>query len=206
MRPCNLKRLDPLAQHFVAALIHILEIHDPYTLGHECAVSEFALAIGRSLAISEDQAEGLCIAGLLHDIGKLMVPAEILCRPRRLTPGEFAAVREHAEWGARVLDPIAFPWPVAEIILQHHERMDGSGYPHGLAGEAILLEARILAVADVVESMVSHRPYRPALGLDTARAEILRGSRTLYDPEVVTAAVELLDGGYLFATLARDAI
>jgi HD-GYP domain-containing protein (c-di-GMP phosphodiesterase class II) len=135
--------------------------------------------------------EGLLVAGRLHDIGKFAVPAEILSKPSKLTAIEFQLIQGHAQASYNVLKAVKFPWPVAQIALQHHERMDGSGYPQGLKGDAILLEARILAVADVVEAMSSHRPYRPGLGIDKALAEIERGRGTIYDPNVTDACLKL---------------
>ena len=150
----------------------ICEMRDPYTVGHERRVAEIAAAIGAELGLDEDQNEGLRVAGFLHDIGKITVPSEILSKPGKLRPIEFQFIQGHALAGYEVLKGVAFPWPVAQVAFQHHERMDGSGYPQGLKGEAILIEARIVAVADVVEAMFSHRPYRPGMGIDCALAEI----------------------------------
>ena len=141
--------------------------------------------------------EGLSIAGLLHDIGKIGIPSEILGKPTSLSAGEYALVKEHAEFGYEVLKNIDFPWPVADIVLQHHERIDGSGYPLGLKGPQIIIEARIVAIADVVESMASHRPYRPGLGIDVALAEIEQNAGKLYDLDAVAACLRLFrDKGY----------
>ena len=169
----------------------ICELRDPYTVGHERRVAMIAVAIGADLGFDADRQEGLRIAGHLHDIGKMTVPAEILTRPGKLRATEFLLIQEHPQAGYDVLKGVAFPWPVAEVALQHHERMDGTGYPQGLKGEEILLEARIVAVADVVEAMFSHRPYRPGLGIETALAEIANGRGLLYDPDAVDACLKL---------------
>jgi HD-GYP domain-containing protein (c-di-GMP phosphodiesterase class II) len=146
----------------------------------------------------------LRFAGLVHDVGKITAPAEILSKPGRLTPTEYALIKTHAEHGYEILKGIDFPWPVAEVARQHHERMDGSGYPDGRVGEAIVLEARIVAVADVVESMASHRPYRAALGIEAALAEVERGAGRLYDAAVAAACVRLFrDHGYTLPIAAR---
>jgi len=167
------------------------ELRDPYTAGHERRVAGIAVAIGDELGFGSHRQEGLRVAGFLHDIGKIIVPTEILAKPSKLTKLEFQLIMGHAQAGYDVLKDVEFPWPVAEVALQHHERMDGSGYPQGLKGESILLEARILAVADVVEAMASHRPYRPGLGIDKALAEIERGRGTLYDADVADACLRL---------------
>ena len=145
------------------------------------------------MGLGDERCEGLRIAGLVHDIGKIEIPGEILSKPGRLSPIEFELIKTHARSGYDILREVDFPWPVAEIAHQHHERLDGSGYPRGLKGEEILLEARIITVADVVESMVSHRPYRPSLGMNAAREEIAGKSGVLYDPAVVDACLSLLD-------------
>ena len=142
--------------------------------------------------------EGLRVGGYLHDVGKMVVPVEILVKPTRLTPYEYALIKEHPKAGYEVLKDVDFPWPVAQIAYQHHERMDGSGYPRGLKGEEIMLEARIAAVADVIESMASHRPYRAGLGIDVALAEIEKGRGSLFDPRVVDVALALFrEKGYV---------
>ncbi len=167
------------------------EIRDPYTTGHERRVAAIAVAIGGKLGYDANRLEGLRVAGFLHDVGKIGVPAELLARPGKLSPAELALIKEHPKAGYEVLRNVAFPWPVAIITLQHHERMNGSGYPDGLKGDAILPEARIMAVADVVEAMSSHRPYRPARGIDLALAEIEQGRGTLYDAAAADACLEL---------------
>jgi len=177
-----------------------VEIRDPYTAGHQRRVAELACAIGRDLGFPDVQIDGLRVAGLLHDVGKLSIPAEILTKPTRLSELELALIREHPQIGHDLLSPIQFPWPVAQIVLQHHERMDGSGYPQGLTGEDLLPEAKILAVCDVVEAMESHRPYRAALGVDEALDEIEKRKGDLYDPAVADACLALFrEKGFEFS-------
>ncbi|HUW75799.1 MAG TPA: PAS domain S-box protein [Gallionella sp.] len=167
------------------------EMRDPYTAGHERRVSDIAVAIATKMGLDEHRIEGIKVAGFLHDIGKISIPAEILVKPGRLTATEYALVQGHAQASYDVLKHVEFPWPVAIIALQHHERMDGSGYPNGLKGDEILLESRIMAVADVVEAMASHRPYRPGLGIDKALTELERGRGSAYDPDVVDICLRL---------------
>jgi putative nucleotidyltransferase with HDIG domain len=167
------------------------EMRDPYTAGHERKVAEIAVAIGAELGFSVHQQEGLRVAGYLHDIGKIAIPTQFLAKPGKLSWIERRLIQEHAQAGYDVLKDVKFPWQIAEVVLQHHERMDGSGYPQGLKGEVILLEARILAVADVVDAISSHRPYRPALGIEAALAEIELRRGTLYDTNVVDACLRL---------------
>ena len=169
----------------------ISEMRDPYTAGHERRVAEIAVAIGAELGFDEDRQQGLQVAGHLHDVGKISIPSEILSKPGRLSAIEYQLVQGHARSSYDVLRGVAFPWPVAQVALQHHERMDGSGYPQGLKGESIMFEARIVAVADVVEAMSSHRPYRPGLGIEVALTEIERGSGVLYDVDVAVACLRL---------------
>lgn len=178
------------------ALSKVIEDRDPYTSGHSLGVAGLAEAIARRMALSEDVVTGVYISGVLHDIGKMAVPVEILVKPGRLNEMEFSLIKIHPQAGYDILKGIVFPWPVALAALQHHERLDGSGYPQGLKGDQICLEARILAVADVVDAMTHHRPYRPAFSLADALAEIKRGKRRLYDPVVVDACVEVLSGGW----------
>ena len=173
------------------------EMRDPYTVGNERRVADIAAAIGTELGFGASRQEGLRVAGLLHDIGKIKIPAEILTKPGKLSPIQFQLIQGHAQTGYDVLKDVEFPWPVAEVARQHHERIDGSGYPQGLKGDAILLEARILAVADVLEAMSSHRPYRPGLGVEAALAEIERGSGIVYDATVAAACLKLFrEKGY----------
>ena len=173
---------------------------DPYTAGHQRRVAEIAGAIAGVIGVNGETPAPARRRGTLHDIGKMAVPAEILSKPGRLSDAEFELIRQHPQTGYEILAGIDFPWPVAEIVLQHHERLDGSGYPQGLEGDEILLEARILAVADVVEAMSSHRPYRPALGLDQALAEIddaPRNARTT--PMSPTSCRDLFGDGFSFS-------
>jgi putative nucleotidyltransferase with HDIG domain len=179
----------------LSVISHAAETRDPYTAGHQRRVTELAIALAHKLGFPDDACDTLRIAGLLHDVGKLRIPAEILSKPSQLSALEFALIREHPETGYNILASVPFPGPVAEIILQHHERLDGSGYPRALKGDQILREARILAVADVIEAMASHRPYRPALGTDDALTEIRAGRGTRYDPQVVDACVALFESG-----------
>ena len=167
------------------------EMRDPYTAGHERRVAEIAVAIGTELGFDDRRLEGLRVAVYLHDIGKITIPAEILSKPGKLTAIEFQLIKGHPQSSYDVLKEVTFPWPVAEIAWQHHERLDGTAYPQGLKQDAILLEARIMAVADVVEAMASHRPYRAGLGIDKALAEIERGRGTAYDPVVADACLKL---------------
>jgi PAS domain S-box-containing protein len=167
------------------------EMRDPYTVGHERRVARIAVAIGTELGLDADRLEGLHIASNLHDVGKINIPSEILTKPGKLSAIEMQLVQGHAQSSYDILKNVNFPWPVAQIALQHHERNDGSGYPQGLKGEEILLEARILAVADVIESMNSHRPYRAGLGIDKSLEEIERGRGTTYDTIVADACLQL---------------
>ncbi len=185
------KMLQRNFRMFVEAMSRVVEIRDPYTAGHQKRVADLAVAIATEMGLDAQRIEGLMMAGMLHDIGKVCVPAEILSKPGRLNSAERMLIRMHSEVGATILQPIDFPWPVSQIIAQHHEKMDGSGYGAGLKGEDILLEARILCVADVVEAIASHRPYRAALGLPYAIAEISKNAGVLYDPLVVQACTTL---------------
>ena len=196
----SLTRLQVVTEGVIDAISRTVEVRDPYTAGHERRVSQLAVAIARELGLDEERTEGLRVAGELHDVGKIIVPAEILASPGRLTEWEFALIKAHSETSFEILQSIDFPWPLAEMARQHHERMDGSGYPQGLAGEEILLEARILAVADVVEAMSSYRPYRPALGMDAALAEIEANRGRLYDAAVVDGCLRVVrDEGFAFS-------
>jgi PAS domain S-box-containing protein len=185
------KKLERAMHGTLEVVSKMVELRDPYTQGHERRVGEICAALGTELGLAAERIEGLRVAGSVHDVGKIAVPAEILSKPSRLTPAEYELVKQHAQLGYDVLKEVEFPWPVAEVARQHHERMDGSGYPRGLKGEAILLEARILGVADTLEAMSSHRPYRPSLGIDKALAEIERGRGTFYDPQVANACLRI---------------
>jgi PAS domain S-box-containing protein/putative nucleotidyltransferase with HDIG domain len=184
-------RLREALDQTVMALSAAGETRDPYTAGHQRGVAKLAVEIAQEMGVPEEQTSGLRIAGLIHDIGKIQIPAEILSKPTRLTDPEWSMIKAHPQAGYDILKTVEFPWPVGQIVLQHHERLDGSGYPDGLSGEDILLEARILAVADVVEAMASHRPYRPAHALEETMEEIRSNRGTLYDPEVVDACLKL---------------
>ncbi|MFC1966070.1 HD domain-containing phosphohydrolase [Chloroflexota bacterium] len=184
--------LKEAAGGVIHAMLSAIETRDPYTAEHQQRVANLACEIARALGLAEWDIEGLRIMGLLHDIGKLNVPAEILSKSGRLNQYEFNIIKNHPRVGYEILSEIEFPWPVTQAILQHHERLDGSGYPEGLAGTSITREARILGVADVVEAMSSHRPYRPALGSDRALEEISQNRGILYDPEIVDACSRLL--------------
>ena len=175
----------------VHAMSLTAETRDPYTAGHQKRTTELALALAEEMGLSGHQIKGVQMAGLIHDMGKISIPAEILSKPGKLNEVEIQLVRRHPQAAFEILKKIDFPWPVDLIVLQHHEKMDCSGYPQGLAGEEILLEARILCVADVVESIDSHRPYRPGLGIDKALEEISKNRGTLYDQDVVDACLRL---------------
>lgn len=175
----------------ITAFAVLVEMRDPYTAGHQRRVAHLAAAIAKEMQMTDQRVEGVRLAGAVHDIGKIQIPTEILSKPGRLTQVEFELIKQHAEGGYDILKAINFPWPIAQIVRQHHERLDGSGYPEALTSDQILLEAKILAVADVVESMISHRPYRPGLGLAAAMAEIITHKGKLFDPAVVDACVRL---------------
>jgi len=187
----HLEQLSVALQSTVDIATTISEMRDPYTSGHARRVAGIAVAIGAELGLDAHRQDGLRVAGQLHDLGKIAIPAEILSKPGKLTALEYQLVQAHPRAGYEVLKDVKFPWPVAEVALQHHERIDGTGYPQGLKGDAILLEARIMAVADVVEAMFSHRPYRPGLGIEKALAEIERGRGTAYDSDVADACLRL---------------
>jgi PAS domain S-box-containing protein len=191
------KQLEASMRGTLQAVSNMIDQRDPYTAGHERRVGMIAGAIGREMGWPEERCQALEMVGLVHDIGKISVPAEILSKPGRLTSVEMQLVRGHVQNGYDILKDVPFSFPVAEIIWQHHERLDGSGYPRGLKGDEILPEARILAVADVIESIVSHRPYRPARGMTVALEELERERGTLYDPLVIDATFRLInDKGY----------
>lgn len=189
------KRLHAALYGTITAVSRAIEVRDPYTAGHERRVARIAVAIAERMGLDEVQIEGIRLGSMIHDIGKIQVPAELLTKPGRLSGVEQALVRNHAQVGYEILKGIEFPWPVAEIAWQHHERVDGSGYPRGLSGEEMILEARIVAVADVVEAMASHRPYRPAVGVEAALDELRDGRGKRYDAEVVDVCLQLFAGG-----------
>ena len=187
----SLVKLQKTIAGNIRAMAIASEMRDPYTAGHQRRVSRLACAIASMMGFPKDQLEGLEVAATLHDIGKMYVPAEILSKPSKLTEIEMNFIKTHSQAGYDILKTEEFSWPVAQIVLQHHERINGTGYPKGIGGDEILLEAKILAVADVVEAMASHRPYRPALGIDKALEEITQNANTLYDPKVVAVCVGL---------------
>jgi HD-GYP domain-containing protein (c-di-GMP phosphodiesterase class II) len=168
-----------------------LEQRDPYTAGHQRRVADLCVHIAEAMGLSADRTHGLQLAANIHDLGKIGTPTELLTKPGRLSKAEFSLIKDHAEMGYEIIKKVHFPWPIADMVRQHHERLDGSGYPLGLKAEATLLESRILAVADVVEAMSSQRPYRPSLGIDAALDNILAGRGTQFEPEVVDACVSL---------------
>ncbi len=184
-------QLEHTTESTLQAMALMVEKRDPYTAGHERRVGDLAAAIGAEMGLPKIMVEGLRLTGYVHDIGKISVPAELLAKPSKLSPVERTLIEGHAQSGFDVLKGIDSPWPLAEVILQHHERLDGSGYPRKLKGDQIIIEARIIAVADVVEAMSSHRPYRPGLGIDAALSEIEKNSGKLYDPQVVAACLRL---------------
>jgi len=184
-------KLQKALDGIVRATALTVEMRDPYTAGHQKRVADLACAIAGECGLSEDQIEGIRMAGIIHDLGKISVPAEILSKPSRLTPNEFNLIKEHPEVGYDILKGLDFPWPIAKMVLQHHEKFDGSGYPQGLSGDEILVEARIITVADVVEAMASHRPYRPGKGIKKALAEIVKYKGIHYDPEIVDACIKI---------------
>jgi HD-GYP domain-containing protein (c-di-GMP phosphodiesterase class II) len=175
----------------IQAIAATVEMRDPYTAGHQNRVAELCVSIARELGLAEERIQGLELAAGIHDLGKIHIPAELLSKPGKLSAIEFELIKVHPQVGYDIIKDIQFPWPIAQMILQHHERLDGSGYPNGLRGEQLLLESKILAVADVVEAMSSYRPYRPGLGIDAALAEIGKHRGVLYDEAAVDACVRL---------------
>jgi putative nucleotidyltransferase with HDIG domain len=194
------RKLERSLEDTIQAIATTIEARDPYTAGHQKRVSQLAGAIAREMGLPESQITGVIRGAEIHDIGKIYIPSEILSRPGRLSATEFNLIKIHPQVGYDIIKEIDFPWPVAAMILQHHERIDGTGYPNALKGDGIIVEARILAVADVVDAMVSHRPYRAALGLDAALDEIVHHRGTLYDPAVVDVCVQLFrEKAFVFA-------
>jgi PAS domain S-box-containing protein len=190
----TLKSLEKAVGVTIEVLVTALEARDPYTAGHQCRVTNLACAIAAEMGLDQGSIEGLRMAGSIHDIGKLSIPAEILTKPTKLTDIEFSLIKVHSQTGYDMLKDLESPWSLAQIVQQHHERIDGSGYPKNLKLDEILMEARILAVADVVEAMASHRPYRAALGIEKALEEIERNKGILYDTAVVDACLKLFRG------------
>jgi putative nucleotidyltransferase with HDIG domain len=189
----SLEKLRRTLDGTVQALAATAERRDPYTAGHQVRVTQLACAIAEELGLPQGLIDGLRVSSTLHDMGKIYVPAEILNKPGPISSIEFGMIKSHPKVGFDIIKNVEFPWPVAQIVLQHHERINGLGYPQKLRGHQILLEARILGVADVVEAMASHRPYRPALGVGEALKEITKNKGTLYDPEVVNSCVKLFE-------------
>ncbi len=187
----GVRRIQATMEATIQALASTVELRDPYTAGHQRRVAQLAVRIGQELGLTDDRIQGLYLASVVHDVGKIFVPTEILCKPGRLSRIELDLVKNHVEAGYEILRPIDFPWPIAEIVRQHHERLDGSGYPRGLKSHALLLESRILAVADAVEAITTYRPYRPALGVDVALDAIGADRGVLLDGDVVDACVRL---------------
>ena len=188
----NLHKFKRAMDGIVQAMSLTVEMRDPYTAGHQERVSELACAIAAEMKLPQDRIYGLRMAAIIHDLGKITIPAEILCKPGKLLPLEYELIKNHVQAGYDILRKIEFPWPLAEIIYQHHERMDGSGYPNAVSGEDIYLEARIIAVSDVFETIASHRPYRPSLGANRAIEEIQANAGRLYDPAVTEACMRLV--------------
>jgi HD-GYP domain-containing protein (c-di-GMP phosphodiesterase class II) len=172
-------------------MVSAVEMRDPYTAGHQLRAANLACAIATEVGLPKEKIDGIRMAGSIHDIGKISIPAEILSKPTKLTNVEFSLIKEHSRSGYEILKDVESQWPLAQIVYQHHERMDGSGYPRNLKGDEIIIEARIMAVADVVEAMASHRPYRPGLGIDSALAEIEKNKGTLYDNNIADACLRL---------------
>ncbi len=193
----SLEQLRRAINTTIQVLVSALEARDPYTTGHQSRATDLACTIAEEMELAKEQIEGIHLAGIIHDIGKLSVPAEILSKPTRLTTLEFDLIKQHPQSGFEMLKNVESPWPLAQIVYQHHERINGTGYPRKLKGDDILLEARILAVADVVEAMASHRPYRPSLGIDVAIEEIEKNRGILYDAAAVDACIKLFrEKGY----------
>jgi len=192
--------LESLRKSFgvtIQVMVSAVEMRDPYTAGHQVRTADLARAIAMEMGLPKDKIDGIRMAGSIHDIGKLSIPAEILSKPTKLTDIEFDLIKDHSQSGYEMLKDVESPWPLAQIVYQHHERMNGSGYPRNLKGNEIIIEARIMAVADVVEAMASHRPYRPGLGIDAALAEIEKNKGTHYDNTVVDACLRLFrEKGY----------
>jgi PAS domain S-box-containing protein/putative nucleotidyltransferase with HDIG domain len=189
----NYQRMTRNMEDTIQAMAMTVEYKDRYTASHQRRVAQLARAIADEMGMGEDQKKGLYLAGLVHDIGKLRVPAEILSNPGKLSDAEFSMIKMHPQTGFDILKSVQFQWPLAQIVHQHHERINGTGYPDGISGDGIYLESKILAVADVVEAMASHRPYRPALGINKALEEISQHKGTLYDTEVVNTCLYLFN-------------
>jgi len=189
----SFQNLKKVMDATILAISMTVEKRDPYTSGHQMRVAALTKAVAKKIGLPEDQIEGAYLAAFIHDIGKIALPAEILAKPIQLTEIEISLMQAHAQAGYDILKGIESPWPIADIIFQHHERMNGSGYPQGLSGDSISIEARIIGVCDVVETMASHRPYRPSMGMERALDEIIRHRGVLYDPVVVDACLEVFN-------------
>ncbi|MCK4956066.1 MAG: HD domain-containing protein [Candidatus Cloacimonetes bacterium] len=189
----SFRMLKKATENIIMAMANTSEMRDPYTAGHQKRVRSLALAISKEMTVTSEQLEGIKFAGIIHDIGKVAVPSDILAKPGNITKVEFEVIKSHSAVGYNLLNKIEFPWPIAEIVHQHHEKLDGSGYPNGLKGNQILLEAQILTVADIVEAMVSHRPYRAALGTEIALSTIKNQRGTLLNAEIVDTCVKLFE-------------
>jgi HD-GYP domain-containing protein (c-di-GMP phosphodiesterase class II) len=195
----QLARLNRAMRQTVQALSAAVEKRDPYTAGHQQRVAALCRALGLELGLTDHETTGIELAALVHDVGKIQIPAEILNKPGRLSEIEFGLIKNHPETGYEIIKGVEFPWPVAEMVYSHHERIDGSGYPRGLRRDEVPFGAHVLAVADVVEAMSSHRPYRPAIGIEAALAEIESGRGRIYDERVVDACLRLFrERGYAF--------
>jgi putative nucleotidyltransferase with HDIG domain len=186
-------QIRKLVYQIMDAVLKVFQLKDPYTAAHQEKVALLSSAIAKEMNLSEEQVESIYIAAMIHDIGKISIPTDILSKPDTINEAEYTLIKSHPEIAFEALKDIESPWQTTKIIIQHHERLDGSGYPSGLTGEAIILEAKILGVADVVEAMSSHRPYRPSLGIDKALEEILKNKGKLYDPEVVDTCVRIFN-------------
>jgi len=193
------EKLQKLIEGIAYVITEIVEIRDPYLIGHHQRVSKLATAIAREMKLSQDKIEGVKIASLVHDVGKVNLPTEIVSKPSALIEVEFNLLKNHPRTGYEILKKADFPWPIAEIVFQHQEKIDGSGFPRGLRGDEILIEAKILGVANVVEAMSSYKSYRPALSMDEALSEISKYENILFDPEVVDACIKLFkEKGFKF--------
>ncbi len=195
----SFEMLQKATEDIIQAMSYTSEIRDPYTAGHQKKVCELAVAIGEEMNITEEQLQGVRFAAMIHDIGKISVPSDILSKPGKIGNTEFEVVKGHSQTGYELLDKINFPWPISEIVHQHHERMDGSGYPYGLKKDEILLEAKIISVADTVEAMTAHRPYRAALGIKKALKEVTTNREKYFDSNVVDACVNVFSNGFQFS-------